>query len=667
MHVKASQSPRARFLAVCVVMLPLSGAAIADDKSKAAVHQSASPVFERDVLPILNAHCLSCHGGLHQKGKLDLRTLTTIHAGGKEGAAIVPGNADKSLLWQRVASDEMPPRPIKVSAEQKAILRRWIQSGAPSAGAAPALAVPSKKRSAEELAAAIDREIDSRLAAEKIPASPLADDGEFLRRIYLDVHGRIPPRAKAEAFLTNTEPNKRQQLIESLLGDLLFGEYWSRLWRDRVAVPVAAGDGLGANHTQAFQTWLADGFNKSRPWNELVREMITAEGDSPAVAFIRQCMDDGQPRAGKLAASTAKRFLGVQIQCAECHDHPFTTWKQDDFWGLAAFFSRTARVEKNKTETRTGIYDTEKGPAATRFGLKPLVRKDGGAVLLPDDAGPHAGKVVAAKFLEGGPVTLPEKLSEKELPRRILADWLTSPKNALFARATVNRLWAQVFGRGLVEPVDSLDTENLPSHPALLNDLAGELVASSYDVKHLLRGILLSRAYQRTHRTVAGNESDRSLYSHATIKSIKPEAFYDCLIIASGTDLKDGKTSSMAVGGKSAKGESLGSRSEFLKLFKTDEVDGDPTEYTQGVPQVLALLNERSTNVVNKLVEQAMKEKGDDDEVVSRIYVGVLSRRPTSEELSIVRDYLGRQPNDPARFQAVWWALVNSPEFAVIP
>ncbi len=667
MHVKASQSPGARILAVCVVMLTLSGAAFADEKLKAAVKQPVSPVFERDVLPILSAHCLSCHGGLHQKGKLDLRTLANIHAGGKEGAAIVPGNADKSLLWQRVASDEMPPRPIKVSAEQKAILRRWIQSGAPSAGAAPGLAVPSKKRSAEELAAAIDREIDSRLAAEKIPASPLADDGEFLRRIYLDVHGRIPTRAKAEAFLTNTEPNKRQQLIESLLGDSIYGEYWSRLWRDRVAVPVAAGDGLGSNHTQAFQTWLADGFNKSRPWNELVREMITAEGDSPAVAFIRQCMDDGQPRAGKLAASTAKRFLGVQIQCAECHDHPFTTWKQDDFWGLAAFFSRTARIEKNKSETRTGIYDTEAGPARTRFGLKPLIRKDGGAVLLPEDAGPRAGKLVAAKFLEGGPVALPEKLSDKESPRRILADWLTSPKNALFARATVNRLWAQVFGSGLVEPVDSLDAENLPSHPALLNDLAGELVASGYDVKHLLRGMLLSRAYQRTHRTVVGNESDRSLYSHATIKSIKPEAFFDCLIIASGTDFKVGKSSLMAVGGRSVKGESLGSRSEFLKLFKTDEVDGDPTEYTQGIPQVLALLNERSTNVVNKLVDQAMKEKGKDDEIVSRIYIGVLSRRPTSEELSIVRDYLGRQPNDPARFQAVWWALVNSPEFAVIP
>lgn len=634
--------------------------------SSISAARAAEPTFERDVLPILNAHCLQCHGGLHQNGKLDLRTLASIKTGGKEGPAIVSAAPEKSPLWQRVASDEMPPRPIKVSAEQKAILRRWIQSGAPSAGVAPGLAVPSKTRATEELAAAIDREIDSRLAVEKIPASPLADDGKFLRRIYLDVHGRIPTRAQAEAFLSSTEPNKRQRLIESLLGDSAYGDYWARLWRDRVAVPVAAGDALRSNHTQAFQTWLADGFNKSRPWNELVREMITAEGDSPAVAFIRQCMDDGQPRAGRLAASTAKRFLGVQLQCAECHDHPFTTWKQDDFWGLAAFFSRTTSVEKNKTETRTGIYDTEKGPATTRFGLKPLVRKDSGAVLLPEDAGPRAGKLVAAKFLEGGPVALPEKLSDKETPRRVLADWLTSPKNAMFARATANRLWAQVFGRGLVEPVDSLDAENLPSHPALLNDLAGELVASGYDVKHLLRGMLLSRAYHRTHRTIAGNESDRSLYSHATIKSIKPEAFFDCLVIASGNESKDRK-SSMAVGGRAAKGEVLVNRAEFLKLFKTDDIDGNPTEYTHGIPQVLALLNERSTNVVNKLVDQAMKEKGKDDEIVSRIYIGVLSRRPTSEELSIVRDYLGRQPNAPARFQAVWWALVNSPEFAVIP
>lgn len=629
--------------------------------SSECVH-GAEPTFERDVLPILNAHCLQCHGGLQQKGKLDLRTLAAVNSGGKNGKAIEPGQPGNSLLWQRIENDEMPPRPIKVSAEQKQIIHRWIQGGARQAEVPAALAIPAKARTPEELAALIDREIDAQLAANMIPASPAAEDGEFLRRIYLDVHGRIPTRMQAEAFHGSTEPNKRQKLIETLLRDPIYGEYWARLWRDRVAVPVAAGEDLRSTHTLAFHKWLTDAFNQNRPWNELVREMITAEGEAPPVAFIRQCMDDGQPRAGRLAASAAKRFLGIQLQCAECHDHPFTTWKQDDFWGLAAFFSRTAKVDKGRTETRTGIYDTDNGPPKTRFGLKPLVRKESGAVLIPEDAGPHAGNVVVAKFLEGGPI----KLVDKASPRHILADWVTSSSNTFFARATVNRLWAQVFGRGLVEPVDSLDAENLPTHPTLLNALAGELVASRYDLKHLLRGMLQSRAYQRTHRTVAGNEKDEKLYSHACIKVIAPESFYDCLVVASGGELKDGKAG-ISVSGKAVKGEVLITRTEFLKLFKTDDIDGSPMDYTQGIPQVLALLNERATNATNKLVDQAIREKGNEDAIVTRIYVGVLSRQPSSDELTIVREFLSRRSTDPGRFQAVWWALVNSPEFAMIP
>lgn len=656
-----------RWIAVLAVAarVVVTGAVAIGVGGKAIAEQPAAPMFERDILPILNAHCLSCHGGLHQQGNLDLRTLKSMQAGGEQGAAIVVGNADKSLLWQRVTSDEMPPKPIKVSAQQKAVLRRWIESGAPMAAAAPPVVLTSQKRTAEELAAFIDREIDARLAEAKVPASPPADDGEFLRRVYLDMHGRIPSREVATAFLTSSESNKRQRLVESLLGDPVYGEYWARLWRDRVAVDVVKEGHIKPAQSQAFHVWLAEALNKGRPWNELVREMITAERQAPAVAFIRQSIEDGQPKTKRLAASTARRFLGVQLQCAECHDHPFTTWTQADFWGIAAFFSRTTQIEKDNN----AILDTEMGPKATRFGNKPLVRKEGGAVLFPEDAGPRAGQLVPAKFLEGGPVTLPEQLSETRTPRHILADWVTSPENVMFAQATANRLWAQVFGRGLVEPVDGLDPQNLPSHPALLNSLAGELVASGYDFKHLLRGMALSRAYQRTHRTVEGNESDASLYSHATIKAIRPEPFYDCLIIASSNDYKGGKLDKMEVPGSPTKGELsvLANRGSFLSLFQTDDVDGDPTAYTQALPQALALLNQPMTNNANKFVDQAVREQGDDAEIVSRIYVGVLSRFPTADELSMIQEYLAQQPNTPARFQAVWWALINSPEFAVIP
>lgn len=380
MNPPAEALPMPRLLPTLFAILLLPAAS-------GGAEPTAVPTFERDVLPILGSHCLQCHGGIHQKGGLDLRTAAAALAGGDGGKVIVAGDPKASDLWKAVESDTMPKGPIKVSAADKEVIRKWIATGAKSARHAGELRLPPKARTAKELADFIDREIDRRLADAKVPASPAADDGEFQRRVWLDVVGRIPTRAEATAFLDDTTPDKREKLLAALLARPEYGLYQARLWRDRVAVPVGAGEDLKGNFTAAFHTWLADALNKNRRWDELVREMITAEGESPPVAFVRQCMDDGQPRANKLAVSVSRRFLGVRLECAECHDHPFADWKQDDFWGLAAFFGRTAKVEKNRTETRSGIYDSEKGPPTTRFGLKPLARQDGGAVLIPDDAG----------------------------------------------------------------------------------------------------------------------------------------------------------------------------------------------------------------------------------------------------------------------------------------
>jgi len=640
------------------ILLPICAAAAVLYASVSCANAAEPPTFERDVLPLLNSHCLQCHGGLHRKAELDLRTISAVLAGRQSGKVVTPGDPDASLLWKKIASDEMPKSPIKVSAEHKAIIRRWIADGAKSQRSSGELVVPAKPRAAEELAKLIDDAIDRRLAAAKVPASPQADDGEFQRRVWLDVIGRIPTRAEATAFLEDSSPDKRTTLIDQLLARPEYGGYWARLWRDRVAVPIGAGEDLKGQYTANFQKWFAEEFNKNRPWDELVRAMISAESEDPPVAFIRQCMDDGQPRANKLAASAARRFLGIQLQCAECHDHPFATWTQVEFWGLAAFFSRTAKVESNpkKGENRKGIHDTEAGPPKTRFGLLPLERKDGGAVVIPTDAGPAAGEVIPAKFLGADKV----RLDPQAPTRPVLAAWITSPKNAMFARATVNRLWWQLFGRGLVEPVDSLDPENPATHPELLDAMAGELVAAKFDVKHLLRGMLLSRAYQRSHVALIENEQDQTLYSHATCKVLAPEAFWECLVLSSGGDPDKG-----AISG--ASGTTLGSRSSFLKLFDTDEMDGAPSDYTQGIPQVLTLLNDSAMHKPNRLVEQAVREKGEPDEIVTRLYVAVLSRRPREEELNIAREFIAERKGTMEAYQAVWWALVNSPEFAVIP
>jgi hypothetical protein len=318
-------------------------------------------------------------------------------------------------------------------------------------------------------------------------------------------------------------------------------------------------------------------------------------------------------------------------------------------------------VEKSKTSNLTGIHDTEKGPPRTRFGLEPLERRESGAVVIPKDAGPRAGTVVPARFPAGMVVQLDDKVPS----RPTLADWVTSPHNPLFARATVNRWWWQVFGRGLVNPVDSLDAENPPTHPELFDTLAAELVASKFDLKHLLRALLLSRAYQRSHVAISGNEKDDSLYSHATGKVVAPEVFFECLVIASGNTI-DPKNGSGQIGAGKSKGP-LGSRTEFLKLFGTAPMDAEPGEYTQGIPQMLALLNDPDLHRPNKLVEQAIREGGTPEPIIERLFIGVLSRRPRTDELKLTTEFLSRRKTPAEAYQAIWWALVNSPEFATIP
>jgi hypothetical protein len=246
----------------------------------------------------------------------------------------------------------------------------------------------------------------------------------------------------------------------------------------------------------------------------------------------------------------------------------------------------------------------------------------------------------------------------------VLAEWVTSPKNPLFARATVNRMWWQLFGRGLVNPVDSLDPENPPTHPELLDGLAGELVASNFDLKHLLRAMFLSSAYQRTHVATTDNEKDETLYSHAKGKVVAPEPLFESLVIASGNGI-DPKNGSGQIGAGKSKGP-LGSRGEFLKLFGTAAMDAEQDEYTQGIPQMLALLNDPDLHKPNKLVQQAMRD-GKPDQIIERLFIGVLSRRPSEAERKLTSDFLSRRKVPADGYQAVWWALVNSPEFSTIP
>ncbi len=504
----------------------------------------------------------------------------------------------------------------------------------------------------------IDGEIAKRLQEKKIPASPLADDAEFLRRVTLDLTGQIPSYERTTTFLADRDPKRRAKLIDELLESPEFGKHFAVILSQ-----LLLGTEIAAPQREIFKGWLAAEINKGQTWDKLVHAMITAEGEAktnPAAVFVLAQTDDNKLMPNLMAASTTRYFLGVQLQCAECHNHPFTNWKQTEFWGMAAFFAKVkvATPKKGQSDGPVGLTESfaatdpkKKGPAAVKSA----------SITIPATAGKSVGKVVKAKFLEAG-----EPVLDVERPfRPALANWVTSPENKYFARAAVNRLWFVLFGRGIVNPVDDMHADNEPTHPELLQALADDFKASSFNLKHFVRCVCNSEAYQRTSRPVKGNEDDRDGFSHMAVKVMGPEVLYDALTRALGVKELNVTTGKIATTGKggAAKTSAGNNRDKFIKFFKTQDADSLPTDFTHGIPQVLNLMNDPQFNKGGPVVDRIIAAKLPRDEAVERLYLTVLSRRPNSDESKRLSRYLDGEP-DPARgYASVLWALINSPEF----
>jgi len=507
-------------------------------------------------------------------------------------------------------------------------------------------------------ASRIDVEIAKRLHEKKIPASPVADDAEFLRRVTLDLTGQIPSYERTTAFLGDRDPKRRAKLIDELLESPEFGKHFALLWSQ-----LLLGTELAAPQREIFRTWLAAEINKGQSWDKLVQAMIAAEGEAktnPAAVFVLAQTDDNKLMPNLMAASTTRYFLGVQLQCAECHNHPFTNWKQTEFWGMAAFFAKvkTATPKKGQdngpvglTESFAAIEPKKKGSSAVKSA----------SITIPATAGKGAGKAVKAKFLEAD-----EPVLDVESPfRPALAHWVTSRENKYFARATVNRLWFVLFGRGIVNPVDDMHADNAPTHPDLLNALADDFKTSGFDLKHFVRCVCNSAAYQRTSRPVKGNEDDREGFSRMAVKVMGPEVLYDSLTRALGVKELNVTTGRIATTGKGgvAKTGAGNNRDRFVKFFKTQDADSLPTDFTHGIPQVLNLMNDPQFNKGGPVVERMLAAPLPRDEAVDRLFLTVLSRHPNSDERKRLSRYLEGEA-DPARgFASVLWALINSPEF----
>jgi Protein of unknown function (DUF1549)/Protein of unknown function (DUF1553) len=506
----------------------------------------------------------------------------------------------------------------------------------------------------QAVAKAIDKEIQRVLDADKILASARADDAEFLRRVYLDIVGKIPAPERVTAFVESKDADKRVHLVNDLLASAEYGKHFADLWCDRINVKDMPID------REPFISWMANNLNQDSGWDKIVQDLMMAQGQfnfitrgrrlgsaDPQALFLLLNTEEGQgkgPNPAWLAAESGRLFLGVQLQCAECHNHPFSdSWKQTDFWGMAAFFSglRAERV------------------AAGGLQWKDVPTTTNVSITIPATSLKNIGKVVPARLLSDAK---DYTAADQQVMRHSLARWMTSSDNPYFAKATANRMWAHLFGRGLVDPVDDLRPDNAPSHPAILELVADEFKKSGFDLKYLIRCICLSDAYQRTGVPTSDNEKDTDKYSHMTLKVMGPGVFYDCLKQATGLpELKVGLPERKT---KLTVATLFTPREVFVDFFRSAQgEEANPLENNHGIPQALKLMNAAQLNSVLPIAQRLANL--DREKAIEQLYLTALARKPTDAELKLIGKYLTKR-NDakPEQgYSAVLWTLINSAEF----
>jgi hypothetical protein len=501
------------------------------------------------------------------------------------------------------------------------------------------LPIPSTKDAAA-IAKLIDAEIAKKLAAANITASPLSTDEEFLRRAYLDITGVIPSVEKAREFLGDPTPDKRAKLLDELLADPHYGRRMADIWTAKL-FPIDSMNRFVIK--EPLYKWFEDKFNANEPWNALVTSLVTATGtveENPAVTYFL-----ANRSIDKLTDTVGQHFLGIQLQCAQCHNHPFTSWKQTEYWGMAAFFSKVRpdnprNMKKGGDNLKIGVTE---GPGRRA--------KD----FLPESA-----KTVPARFL-GGPEP---DLDPSDPYRPVLAEWMTAPRNPFFARALVNRTWAHLFGRGIVHPVDDMLPENDPSHPELLDALARHIsTTGGFDVKFLIKAICLSETYQRTSKPTDNNKSDTALFSHMRMKVMSPEQLFDSLAqvvgsVGDGAGPKRPKNPMM-------RGQPAGARAQFVNFFLAGAEAASAVDYEAGIPQALRLMNSPIANnpaIARRVVGSSSKP----EEAIEAIYLTALSRRPTAEEKSMLQEYVAKASSPAMGHSDILWAVLNGSEFTFV-
>ncbi|HUG71499.1 MAG TPA: DUF1549 and DUF1553 domain-containing protein [Pirellulaceae bacterium] len=501
--------------------------------------------------------------------------------------------------------------------------------------AALSLSAMADDANATRRAAMIER-IDGLLAerweAEGIEPATRSDDGEFVRRIHLDLTGVIPRVADVREFLEDERSDKRKRVIEQLLASPRYPTHLANTWR-QVMIP----GGLDLEQLQnvaGVQNWLRRQFAQNMRYDRIVSDFLVATGGGEAGPALYYTSLELRPE--KLAASTARIFLGLQIECAECHPHPFDHWKQEDFWGYAAFFARLQQSENRRGPAEVGLVDL-----------------DSGEVTLPDSE-----TVVPPRYPGGNPVS-----KEAGGTRRVqLAIWMASRDNPYLPKAAVNRMWAHLFGRGLIDPVDDIGGHNPASHPQLFEELTNYFVSTGFDIKELLRTLSNTKAYQLSSR-LDREPSPPELFASMAIKTMTAEQLYDSLDrIAGGRPAEIPNFLNIR--------SNLFDQQRLAFVGKMQMRGSNATEFDAGVLQALTLLNGANINAASQAEQSGVLIALDSplfsmEERVETLFLGTLSRRPGKDEVSSFVAHVNESSDQREALGDVMWALLNSAEFAL--
>jgi hypothetical protein len=492
---------------------------------------------------------------------------------------------------------------------------------------APRVEIPKAK-------GVIDQLVNQKLEKLRIQPSEKCTDEEFLRRVSIDLIGLMPTEEEYAEFTQEMAGDKRQQLVDRLLERKEFNEIWAMKWADLLMIKTI-NNLVSPKAAYLYNAWLTERIAANQPLDQIFRDLLSASGpvfENPAANFYIE-----RDRL-KLSENVAQIFMGVRTQCAQCHNHPFDRWTMDDYYGFVAFFSQVSR-KTGEDYRNTIIYNTGSGEVKHPVG----------------------GANVPPKFL-GGEVA---DVAGKDR-RVVMAQWITSPENPFFAKSVANRIWAHFMGVGIVDEVDDFRVSNPPSNPELLDGLADKLREYQFNFKELVREICNSETYQRSATPNETNTEDLRNYSHAVVRRIPAESMLDCL--SQATNTKD-KFRGLPLGSRAVQIADGTTTNYFLTTFGKSaretvcacEATTDPS-----LSQALHLVNGESVGgkvASGKLIQTWRGEKLSDEEILDKLFIRCLSRKPTAEEREKLLEVVKTADKPETGWEDVFWAVLNSREF----